>query len=74
MYWLALMTPAGTPAPVLARLEAAMQELGKDAALRDDLARKGVNLTVSGPQEVRATMDRDEKKWGQIIRELGIRE
>ena len=74
VYWLALMTPAGTPAPVLARLEAAMQELGKDTALRDDLARKGVNLTVSGPQEVRATMDRDEKKWGQIIRELGIRE
>ena len=51
-----------------------MQELGKDAALRDDLARKGVNLTVSGPAEVRATMARDEKKWGQIIRELGIKE
>ena len=74
VYWLALVTPSGTPAPVLARLEAAMQELGKDAALRDDLARKGVNLTVSGPAEVRATMARDEKKWGQIIRELGIKE
>ena len=74
VYWLALVAPAGTPAPVLTRLGAAMQELGKDTALRDDLARKGVNLKVSGPQEVRDTMDRDEKKWGQIIRELGIRE
>ena len=74
VFWLALMAPAGTPQAVLARLEAAMQEIGRDAALRDDLARKGVNLSVSTPAEVRATMDRDEKKWGQIIRDLGIRE
>ena len=51
-----------------------MQEIGRDTALRDELARKGVNLSVSSPAAVRAIMDRDEKKWGQIIRDLGIRE
>ncbi len=74
VFWLALLAPAKTPEPVLKRLESAMQVVGADQALRDDLAKKGVDLYVSTPAEVQSYMQRDGEKWGKIIRELGIKE
>ena len=73
-FWLALLVPAHTPAPIINRLETAMQAVGADQALREDLAKKGVDVKVSTPQVVRTYMDTDAKKWGDIIRELGIKE
>ncbi len=74
MFWLALLAPAKTPPAVLKRLESAMQVVGADQALREDLAKKGVDLYVSSPKEVESYMQRDASKWGQIIRDLGIKE
>ena len=74
VFWLALLAPVNTPAPILKRLESAMQMVGADQLLRDDLAKKGVDLYVSTPAEVQSYMKRDGDKWGQIIRELGIKE
>lgn len=73
-FWLALLVPANTPAPIIQRLELAMQVVGADQALREDLAKKGVDVKVSTPQIVKQFMDTDAKKWGNIIRELGIKE
>lgn len=73
-FWLALLVPANTPAAVVLRLETAMQVVGADQALREDLAKKGVDMKVSSPQVVKQFMERDGKKWGDIIRALGIKE
>jgi len=74
VFWLALLVPSKTPDSVVKRLGAAMQVVGADQALRDDLAKKGVDLYVSSPEVVQSYMQRDGAKWGQIIRELGIKE
>ena len=74
VFWLALLVPSKTPDAVVKRLGAAMQVVGGDQALRDDLAKKGVDLYVSSPEVVQSYMQRDGAKWGQIIRELGIKE
>jgi len=74
VFWLALLAPAKTPASILKRLESSMQVVGADQSLSDDLAKKGVDLYVSTPAEVQSYMKRDGDKWGQIIRELGIKE
>ena len=74
VFWLALVTPAKVPVAVAERLKAAMQAVGQDASLAAELAQKGVDLRVSSPQEVKQYMARDGAKWGQIIRDLGIKE
>lgn len=74
VFWMALMAPARTPAPVLARLRDAMQKIGAEPELRERLARLGVELVTSTPRDVQRRMDRDEAKWGQLIRELNIKE
>ena len=74
VFWLALMVPANTPAPIVGKLESAMQKVGADAALRKDLLSKGVQLHTSSSAEVRQWMSRDEEKWGKIIRELNLKQ
>ncbi len=74
VYWMALTAPAKTPPQILAKLQDAMQKVGADTELRDRLAKLGVELKTSTAQEVTAHMDRDEAKWGKLIRELGIKE
>lgn len=74
VFWMALVAPAGTPPPVIAKLQAAMQALTRDNELRDSLAAKGVELKISTPEVVRQHMDRDEAKWGKLIRDLGLKE
>jgi len=74
VFWMALMVPAGTPAPVVGRLRDAMQKIGGDTELRNRMARLGVEFLTSTPAEVQQRMDRDEARWGRLIRELGIKE
>lgn len=74
VFWLALVTPAKVPQPIVNRLKAAMQVVGQDEGLKTELALKGVDLKVSSADEVRQYMERDGAKWGQIIRDLGIKE
>lgn len=74
VFWMALVAPARTPAPILARLREAMQKIGTEPELRERLARLGVELVTSTPRDVQRRMDRDEAKWGQLIRELNIKE
>lgn len=74
VFWMALVAPARTPAPILARLREAMQKIGAEPELRERLARLGVELVTSTPRDVQRRMDRDEAKWGQLIRDLNIKE
>lgn len=74
VFWPALMAPAGTPQPVLERLQQAMAAAGKDDGLRKKLAEAGVELNTSDPAEVRRRLKEDGRKWGELITELGIKE
>ncbi len=74
VFWLALMAPANTPSPIISKLQSAMQKVGADEALRKDLLSKGVQLHTSSSAEVGQWMNRDEEKWGKIIRDLNLKQ
>jgi len=71
--WVALVAPAKTPAPVLAKLR---DEVGKVIASPDIVARiqeMGSDPgTVSEPQ-IRAFLDAETKKWAEVIRASGAK-
>lgn len=72
--WMALMVPAGTPAPVVRRLEASLE-----AALRDGspLAQALVNLGLPprfrDSASTRALIAAERARYAALIREAGIR-
>jgi len=72
--WLGLFAPAGTPEPVLARLR---EELAKALAapeVRERLAGAGglQPLVVPMPEFV-AMIRRDDAKYGELVKRLGVR-
>ena len=71
-FWQGLFARTGTPAPVLARLEAAMRTVTADAALAERLAQMGVQLEGSTAAGLRELAERDSAMWGRVIRERGI--
>ncbi len=68
-----LMAPAGTPADIVTRLN---DELRKAVALDDVRARiaaDGGDALTSTPEQYAADIDREERKWGALVRKLGLR-
>ena len=68
-----LVAPAGTPRPIIERLNAALRAALEDPTLRERLAREGAVPMPSTPEEYAADIDAEEKKWGKIVREAGVK-
>jgi tripartite-type tricarboxylate transporter receptor subunit TctC len=71
--WLAIMAPAGTPQPILERLNKEIVALIGAAETREALDKAGAEPLTSTPAEL-ATMIRDGvSKYAQIIKTAGIK-
>ncbi|WP_226381400.1 Bug family tripartite tricarboxylate transporter substrate binding protein [Falsiroseomonas ponticola] len=71
--WQALMAPARTPAPVVARLNAAFAEALAVPAVKDRLAGLGAEVRTEGPDSLRRWLAAETELWGGIIRARGIK-
>jgi len=68
-----LVAPAGTPAPVIARLN---KELNAALALPDvqkRLANEGADALPGSPADFAADIDKEEKKWSALVRRLDLK-
>lgn len=68
----ALLAPAGTPAPVIARLHAAVTATLRDPALLERLRLAGNVATPGAPGDFPAYLAAETAKWGDVIRTRGI--
>jgi tripartite-type tricarboxylate transporter receptor subunit TctC len=70
--WGAVLAPAGTSAPVVARLQAVLGEAMAQGAVRARMAQAGADPASSTPAELAALMRRETERWGRVVREAGI--
>lgn len=71
--WFVVATPAGTPAPVVARLNAAIRHAGENADLRQRMQETlGMVMMIGSPEEALAFTRSETVKWTQAIRSAGI--
>jgi tripartite-type tricarboxylate transporter receptor subunit TctC len=73
VFWQGLFAPAGTPAPIIARLEAALRVATADPALVGRMAEQGVEIVQGGAEDLRALLARELVSWGEVIRGQNIR-
>ena len=71
--WMGIVAPAGTPKPVLARLNAELNRVLKLPAVREKLAAQGIEPAGSTPDEFAARMRADLAGYQQLIKATGIR-
>ncbi|WP_198372282.1 Bug family tripartite tricarboxylate transporter substrate binding protein [Roseomonas rosulenta] len=71
--WFGLTAPAGTPAPVVARMNAIMRTMVADPAVLAQLAQMGANPLSMTPEEFGAFLRAERERYGEIIRVSGAR-
>jgi tripartite-type tricarboxylate transporter receptor subunit TctC len=71
--WNGLLVPAGTPSPIVTRLNEAIVQILKSPDAGERYARVGADVLYSSPEEFDAFIRSEMKKWARVIREAGIR-
>lgn len=70
--WAGLMAPAGTPRPVIDRLNAELLKALQVPAVRARLEDMGGEARGSTPEEMRALVTQETQKWTQVVAEAKI--
>lgn len=71
-YWFAAYAPAGTPAPVVARLNALLAQGARSEAAMNFFRNTGAQSWTSTPEELAQFQAAETQKWGDAIRAAGI--
>jgi tripartite-type tricarboxylate transporter receptor subunit TctC len=70
--WFALLMPAATPAPVVAKVSSAINEVVQEPDISTTIIDMGLEPVGSTPQQFSDVIARDFLKWRQLIQELGV--
>ena len=71
--WYGLLAPAGTPAPIVARLSAEVTKIVRAPDMREKLAAQGADAAGGTPEDFAAVIRADTVLWTRVIREAGIK-
>lgn len=71
--WKVVVAPAGTPAEVVKRLNAAVAKALTQPAMIAQLAAEGSTLMSGSPEQVVAYIKAEQAEWGKLIRDAGIK-
>jgi tripartite-type tricarboxylate transporter receptor subunit TctC len=71
--WYSILAPAGTPAPILARLSADVAKALATPEVRDRLVSQGFEISYLPPEQMSALMKGDIARWGKALREIGLK-
>jgi tripartite-type tricarboxylate transporter receptor subunit TctC len=70
--WFALLAPAGTPAPIIDKLQRETAKVLQKTEVRDKLANLGMEVIGSSPEEFAAAGRSETTFWADIIRQARI--
>jgi tripartite-type tricarboxylate transporter receptor subunit TctC len=71
--WTGLLAPAGTPGPIVSRLNGEIGKIVELKDVQDALARQGAEAQTSTPQEFAVFLKSEHAKWARVVKESGIR-
>ncbi|MSP97913.1 MAG: hypothetical protein EXR29_11955 [Betaproteobacteria bacterium] len=68
-----LVTPAGTPRDVIAKLNADVVKALESPEVKDIITRQGGEVMGSTPEQMAAQIRGDRERWGKVVRDSGAR-
>lgn len=71
--WNGLVGPASLADAAVARINADVNELLKDAAVRDAMAKSGLSVVGGSAEAFRQFIAEDVARWGPVITKLGVK-
>ena len=71
--WYGMLAPAGTPADIVARINADMRKALALPEVKTALSAQGMEIAPSSPEEMAALMRRDAARWAAVVKQAGIK-
>lgn len=71
--WFILAGPKTMPAPIVTRLNQALNAALLNPTVRDKMQAQGSDFVPAGPEAASALINSDFKKWGQVIRDQNLK-
>ena len=68
-----LLAPAGTPKEIVDNLSEEVRKLVETPDVQTQIYNEGGDPLTSTPAEYAADIDREEKKWGDLVKKLGLK-
>jgi tripartite-type tricarboxylate transporter receptor subunit TctC len=73
LFWTGIVAPAGTPPPIIGKLNAAVGAGLNSAEVKQSLAKFNVEPNVTTPQEFSAFLTAEAHKWADIVKVTNIK-
>jgi tripartite-type tricarboxylate transporter receptor subunit TctC len=71
--WYGIFAPAGTPAPIVAKLSAEIDSILQEPDLRAQLARQGMAPIGGKPERLANYVKEDLARWKRVVEETGLK-
>jgi tripartite-type tricarboxylate transporter receptor subunit TctC len=71
--WFAVFAPAGTPKPIIDKLNVAMRKITTSASFGEAMRKLGNEAKSSTPAELREVTLQQSKSWGDLIKRLNVK-
>jgi len=71
--WYAIFAPAGTPTAIVARVNKEMNELLKEADVKDVIAKQGLVPEGGAPEALDERVKRELASWTRVVKAAGIK-
>jgi hypothetical protein len=71
--WNGVLVPAGTPKAIVNRLHDTIVQILKTPQAAERYANVGADIRYNTPEEFTRILHTDYKKWGDVVRQAGIR-
>jgi tripartite-type tricarboxylate transporter receptor subunit TctC len=70
--WFGFFTVAGTPAPMVQRMSAAVREAAASKEVMDGLSTFGLEARGSTPEQLAAMLKADTDRWAPLVKQIGF--
>jgi len=71
--WFGMLVPAGTPRPIIDRLNQEITRALRAPDMKERLTGLGLEVEVSTPEEFAAHIKAETEKWAKVIKAMGIK-
>lgn len=71
--WFGVFLPAGTPKPIVARMNSEIRRIVDIPDVRQKLVNQGADPETNTPEEFAAYVKSEMEKWGKVVRDTGAR-
>jgi len=73
MTWYGMLVPAGTPRPIVERIQADTAKIIQAPQTRGRFSTQGLDVYGNAPSEFQAYLGAELAKWDKVIRATGVR-